>query len=609
MKWKTTCWLLLLAVVLFAFIYFVDRQTPPKSNSPTRLLQIKPETITGIQLSRGSNLVLWVEKTNQSWNLTLPVHYPAQTLAIESLVQTLAGLGALSYITPKELAGNHHSPAEYGLDVPQATVTLLQGRHHTDVLFGAKTPVGDHVYAQLLTTPGIYVVEAEVFDRLPRTEHDWRDPALMNLLGLTFDHMEVRAPGRGFAIQANQTNGLFYLSRPQMVRASLPKVAALLQKLQAARVVQFVDDSRLDLESLGLQPPEAELAFGSGTNDLLVVQFGKSPTNDPTVVYARRLSQTNIVLVPKPVLEAVLTPHTDLRDRHLFSFSPAQMDSIEVAVAAEKFTVHRQTNGVWMVTEPQAALADPDLMREWLDGIERLEGAVEKDVVTDFALYKLTPPARQYTLKTSVTNADGTVTNRLLSQLDIGGLQQDKIFARRSDENSVYSISRADFDQLPAASWQLRDRRIWSFTTNQVSRITVRHRGYVRQWDRSAAGQWNFAPGSQGILDNKQFALEETMFRLGELRAAVWVAKGAEPRDLYGFTDDGYKMTLDLKNGDKPSVLTLEFGGNTPTANYHYALATVDGQSWIFEFPMGLFLQVLRDFSNPTLRAAAPANP
>jgi len=137
----------------------------------------------------------------------------------------------------------------------------------------------------------------------------------------------------------------------------------------------------------------------------------------------------------------------------------------------------------------------------------------------------------------------------------------------------------------------------------------VRHHGYTRQWERSATGQWNFAPGSQGILDNKQFALEETMFRLGELRASVWVAKGEERRDAYGFTEDGYKMTIELQNGDKPAILTLEFGGTGPSSQYHYALATVDGQSWIFEFPMGLFIQVLRDFSNPAVHTAAPANP
>src|SRR5260221_9824476 len=99
------------------------------------------------------------------------------------------------------------------------------------------------------------------------------------------------------------------------------------------------------------------------------------------------------------------------------------------------------------------------------------------------------------------------------------------------------------------------------------------------------------------------------MFRLGELGARVWVAKGGEQRDLYGFTEDGYKMTIELKNGEKPTVLTLELGGAAPASNYHYALATVDGQSWVFEFPIGLFFQVLRDFSNPTLQTSAPTNP
>ena len=291
--------------------------------------------------------------------------------------------------------------------------------------------------------------------------------------------------------------------------------------------------------------------------------------------------------------------------------SSAELDTIEVG-GQEKFALRLQTNGAWMITEPQAALADADLMREWLIDLYRLEGAVEKDVVTDFVSYALTNPARQYLLKASLTNADGTLTNRLLSQLDIGGVggaARDKIFARRADENSVYSITPADFDRLPAAAWQLRDRRVWSFTTNQISRVTVRDRGATRQWERSPSGQWKFAPGSQGILDNKQFTLEETAFRRGELRASIWVAKGEEERARFGFTNDGYKLTIELKNGEKTNALNLEFGGPAPSGNYHYALATLDGQSWIFEFPMALFFQVMRDFSNPPLRAAVSAPP
>ena len=614
MKWKTTFWLLGLALILFAFICFVEFQTPPPAGPPAHLLRIKPEQITRIQLKRTNEVVLWADKTNQTWNLTLPLFYPAKSFAIESLLQTLAALTSQSYITPQELAANHRTIAEYGLDVPAATLTLHHGGARTEIMFGAKTPVGDHVYAQLHTLPGIYILDAQIFDRLlPASERDWRDPSLLSLVGLSLDRMEVRVPGRGFAVQQNPTNKIFALIKPQAVRANQPRVLALLEKVQVVPVRQFVtDDPRVELEPLGLQPPEAELAFGAGTNDLVVVQFGKSPPSDSSLVYARRMQQTNIVLVPKTVLEAVLTPYAELRDRHLLSFSLTELDTIEV-IAREKFTLHLQTNGTWMITEPQVALADPELMHEWLNDLDRLEGAVEKDVVTDFAPYVLTnPPARQYLLKASLTNADGTLTNRLLSELDIGGVggaARDKIFARRGDENSVYSITPADFDRLPTAMWQLRDRRVWSFTTNQVSRVTVRDRGLTRQWDRSPSGQWRFAAGSQGILDNKQFALEETTFRLGELRASMWVAKGEEERARYGFTNDCYKMTIELKNGDKTNALSLEFGGPAPSTQYHYALATVDGQSWIFEFPMALFFQVIRDFSNPPLRTAASPSP
>jgi hypothetical protein len=35
---------------------------------------------------------------------------------------------------------------------------------------------------------------------------------------------------------------------------------------------------------------------------------------------------------------------------------------------------------------------------------------------------------------------------------------------------------------------------------------------------------------------------------------------------------------------------------------YPYAMTAVDGQNWIFEFPLQLYLELLRDLSNPPLR-------
>ena len=597
MNWKTTWLLLALAALLFGLIVLLEQYTRPPS-PPGPLLAFPPAAVTNIALRRTNQFVLRAEKTGGAWNLTLPISYPAQSFAIESLLEALKSLSSFAYIPPEEFRSGQRSIAEYGLDVPAATLTLQHGGQRTELLFGTRTPVGDHIYLQLLNQPGLQVVDAELFDRLPRGANDWRDNLLINFSGLPFDRIEVRASGRGFALALNPTNRLFFLSKPNPARADAAKVDALLRKLAAARAEQFVsDDLRVDLELFGLHPPEAELVLGLGTNDLVTLQFGKSPTNDPTVVHVRRLSQTNIVLVSRSVLAALQTSYIELRDRRLMTFAPDGATEI-VLVGAGGFSVRRGADGAWSLAEPYAGPADAGLVREWLDRLGRLEGSVEKDVVTDFAGYGLTPPARRFLVNTSVTNAAGAVTNMLLAQVDIAARNGERIFARRADENSVYSLSSADFDGLPSAAWQLRDRRVWSFTTNEVSRVSIRHNGYTRQLIRSPAGEWNFTAG--GFVNS--FAVEETLHQLGELRAAVWVAKGDGERARYGFTEDGHKLVIELSNGDKPRVLTLEFGGRAPS-QFPYALATVDGESWIFEFPLKLSFEVARDLSNPPLRA------
>jgi hypothetical protein len=391
------------------------------------------------------------------------------------------------------------------------------------------------------------------------------------------------------------TNNLFYLSKPFLARADRAKVEALLRKVETARVSEFVTDNpKVELEPYGLQPPEAEIAFGQGTNDLVVVQFGRSPTNDPSLVYARRLSQTNIVLLPKSVLETVQTSHAELRDRRLLAFALSAVDRIEIS-AEDRFALVRQTNGAWVIERTPGELADADAVRECLQALGRLEAGVEKDVVTDFAPYGLTKPSRQYLLQTVTTNASGT-TNRLLAQLDIGARDGDKIFARRPDESTLYVITLGDDAQLPQAAWQFRDRRVWSFTTNQVSRVTVHQHGYTRELLREGPADWKLASGSQGVIN--PLAIEETVYRLGELRALYWVERDDRNKAAYGFNGTGLQLTIELKAGDKPQTLRLEFAAPAE-GQLPLALATIEGQSWIFKFPPKLFFELLRDLSNP----------
>ena len=609
MRWKPTWILLAVAAVLFAFIFLFERRLPDANKPPPRLLSFNAGEVTNIQLRLTNQLILSagrIKADSPFWNLSFPVSYPARQHAIQPLLQALSEVIPNAEISMQELKAGKRTIAEFGLDVPQATLTLQHHGQRVEILFGSKTPVGDGVYVQALNQSSIYIVSAEFVNALPRTYNDWRDLSLLITSGFQMNRIEIRSPGRGFTVDTKRVAQKYdyVLTKPIVARADPAKVEVLLQKLMYAQVVKFITDSpRADLDAFGLQPPQAEILFLVGTNDLYSVQFalqfGTSPSNDPANVYTRRVTTTNIVLVPKTILEALQISHSDVRDLHLVNFPPNAVDAIEVA-GDESFTVRRQTNGAWMITEPKAESADTNAVREWLDLLSRLEGVVEKDVVTDFtAPYGLNPPARRYLLKSAVTNAAGAAADQLLAELDLGQVQENKVFARRPDEATVYSLTRADVQRLPRAAWQLRSRRVWSFTTNQIHHVTVRHRGQTKTLQRNPNATWSLVQGA-GIVPTVNPALEEIMFRLGELRSNAWVDKGDTNRLRFGFAETSDRVTIELRNGEKPVVLVLEFGrpGLSPT-QLPYALAEVDGQTWIFEFPPTLFFEVVRDLFQP----------
>src|SRR5262245_40743186 len=274
MRWKTTWLLVALAGVLFAFIWLVERRWRPTSHEGDplpRLVAIKPEEITSVQVHRTNQFILRAERAGNTWNLTAPLFYPAQSFALSSLLRAIDELAGYARITSEDLAAHRRNVADYGLSSPQAVLTLQQGSERIELVFGHKTPVGDQVYLQLLASPNIYVVPAELYDRLPRRFNDWRETALIVLGDQPLDRFEVRSAARGYAIQVDSTNNTFLLTKPTPARADRARVEAVLRTVQSARVTDFVtDDPRAEPDLYGLQQPEAEIAFGQGTNDVVV---------------------------------------------------------------------------------------------------------------------------------------------------------------------------------------------------------------------------------------------------------------------------------------------------------------------------------------------------
>jgi hypothetical protein len=584
---KTWMWLAA-AVALFGIIFLLQRFGHKPPAGPALILPgLKPAAVTSILVRPGpKEREIRAERTNHIWQLSEPLVYPAQAVSIERLLARLQRLTPATCITAAEIRTRPKADQEYGFNSPQASLIIQQGDYSMQVLVGNKTAPGDQVFLQVVGLQGAYVVGADLLQALPRSANDWRDTAVLHASDLLCDHITVTAGAKTLELERDAT--AWRIIKPIEARANSVRIEESIQLLLNLRALQFVsDDAKADLESFGLQSPDLELVLGRGTNAFACLQFGKSPTNDTRQVYARRRDVGAVLAVSADLVSPWRAPASEFRDPQLLNLT-ASVESIEVR-GEESFVLRRQSTNGWRVL-PQDFAADPALAKEFLGALSGLHIAeFVKDIVTDADLpaYGLASPARQYTLFGAAPAAPGA-TNLPLARVrfGLGTNCQDKVFAYRPDENSVYAISHSDFERLAAAGWQLRPRKIWPFTINDVSRLTIDQAGKARNLVRKGPHSWSLAAPSQGSIED--LAVEETVRALAQVEAAAWVGRGPQARARYGFTDQSLRLTLELKNGEKAAI---EFGSEAPSGN-RYAAVTSEDQLWIMEFPWHLYRDV-----------------
>ena len=589
MNSKTTGIWFVIAAALFAFIFFWERHLHAPATAANILPGLTPSTVTGVQIYPAGALEIRAGRTNDNWLLTRPIIYPAQTAAIETLLDALQKLVPATKISAAELREHRATETEFGFDNPQFSITVEAGDRSWQLRVGNKTAPGDQVFLRVVGTDGAFVTDADWLGLIPRSANDWRDTALVDA-GSACDRIVLTNGTKAIELRCDATNHLWRMLRPLQARADSERITAALQKLYAARVSQFVtDDPKADLTAFGLQPADLDLWLGRGTNSVAALHVGKTSPNDASRVFARRGDWNTIVTTAREPLAFWRGAVNDFRDPHLLELT-APVAEIEVR-GLNSFTLQRQGSNDWTVAR-EIFPADAENAQAFIKLLADFR-VVEfvKDVVTppDLQAYGLAAPTRQIILRSAVGD-----TNAVIAQLLFGATQTNEIFVQRADEDFIYGLSLADYSRLPEFGWEFRDRRIWDFEATNVAAITLHQDGKTRQIVRNGLNQWSLAPGSQGVINPP--ALEETAYRLGKLTAAGWVGRSVTEPEKYGLNTNNLQITVELKNGEKH---TVDFGAELPRAQTALAAVTLDGERWAFVFPPVLYQFVLSYLTIP----------
>jgi hypothetical protein len=600
MNWRSTGWLAGAALALALFIVFVEQPARLARNrtavAPRVAPHFDPGSVNTIEIQSPGQAGFTLLKTNGLWLIAAAEPHPAQQHLVEGLLQRVASLRGHSVLSTAELRERPQAAAEFGLNPAYATITFVSPSGPTELLLGVRSVQGSQVYCQLVGVPGIFAADADLADLLPTHARGWRETTLIPLDRLVFDRIRVDPQGAPFTLARNSTNGLWSLIEPRYARADPNRVGILIRQLGFMQIRDFIaPTSAPPPELTGLKPPRLTVSLARGSNEVFGVSFGHPITNAPAL-YAQRPGEPDLLTVPSEAAELLRLSYKDLLDRRILRFEPSTLREIEFS-GRDPFRLTRMPAG-WRLF-PGDLPADATLVDRLLANLAALEIIdIAKEVVTDLDLstYGLAPPAGRLILRTTPGN-----TNDVAALLEIGGLKDNRQFARVQGEQPVYLLNPADLEAVPSAPWQLRDRTVWQFESAQVSAITIKDANLEWTLRRQGTNDWSVPPGLRNEIN--PFALEEALHVAGSSRALSWVASGEARHAALGI-GRGPELMLELRGNTSTNQLRVAFGKRSPAGNRYVATTLPDGSQVTFELPGDACDDLLRE-----LGIAEPTTP
>lgn len=321
-------------------------------------------------LIQTDDLDLECQRRQDQWRLIRPVEARADAVAIERLLGGLQDLSRGDIILPPRHSPDPYGP--YGLDAPRIRLALVEGGATNQILIGRRTPLGDGVYVRQAEQAAIARLHANLLDLLPTSVEAMRDRSLLSAEAAAIDRLDIRS-STGFIQLARDGDGTWRMFQPVPARVDSTTIAALIDKLLAGPIVQFVQDGVSDLAPYGLDNHGAiTVVLNSDSHHgPQMLALGDPLPNAPALVYARLQAESSVYAVPAELRTTLDVRPDDLRDRRLPSLPPQAIQHFRIADGDAGLEFTRDETGQWLMLAPVQTPADSDavdaLLQSWGD--------------------------------------------------------------------------------------------------------------------------------------------------------------------------------------------------------------------------------------------------
>jgi hypothetical protein len=560
MNLKTLAVLVMLAAGLGAFLlydtYWLTPAREQAESAKGRLWTVEPKDVEAVSIKRGTETVR-LKRTADGWAMLEPIKTRADRGVINEVVTSFVTLRK-----DREIDPNPSKPADFGLEPPAAEVRLeVKGRAEPlTLLLGGKNPTGVWVYAREGAKPSVFTVGEIALRDATRETADLRDRAVLAFDRKSVSQIELEFEGDRMSVVAQQS-GTWRLVKPGPYPADAELIAEFLDKLNAARVKEFVADAPKSLAPWGLDRP-ARVTLWIGRDKQRVaktVLFGRRDAAKKGV-YVMRPDEPSVALVGEELWTAFPKTAAILRDKVVLAFAYDKAARIELESAQGTVKLARDGSG-WKITAPERLKADPAAVNSLLWAVRDLRaGGFLGETAADIPRWI---PKPDVTMRIWEEGAKEPKTLLVKTSSEMRA-KEPMAVAAVAGQGPVMLIHAQALKDLAKTAADLRDKSIFpAFDLRDVKRARVSAGGKGLLVERSGETEWKILEPRPGVA--REGRVTNLLFTLKALRWKEIVSPKGDDAPRYGLDQPALEVSLLKADGSELGALLVgkEAGGMT----------------------------------------------
>lgn len=376
---RSTLVLLVVALALGAYVYFVESGRPP-AGSPDPLetvFDVDADDIDALTVTAGNGDRTVIEKDGDRWRLVEPFRANVDVTQVVSLSSGLANLELQRVVAEPEDAPDL---ASYGLDAPSIEVGFgTADGADARLLIGDRSPAGNDLYATVADSNRVFLVSGYLDTTFDQTTFDLRDKSILDVTRAQVDSLAVSGPD--LAVRLRKTEGEWSLVGPIEARADLGVTDGLVGQLATGQMAAIEEESVAAdaLAPFGLDEPRVTVTLGLGSSTATLLLGDTTPAG---TVYARDAARELVFTVEESLAAALEQGADEYRRKNLFAFRPFNATALDVALGDERWTFAleeaadgedgEEEGGVWRRTAPDAGDVERSAMDDLLAKLSNL---------------------------------------------------------------------------------------------------------------------------------------------------------------------------------------------------------------------------------------------